>query len=278
MNNSESSVSDVNYDWLWKAIAAVLVPVAVAATPAIFAWVSNDRGVDNVIVKSAFDILEKDPQVFGESKTREWAVKVIERYSGVEFSDDARTELESGPLPISQTASNPNSWAPEEIEKWQIDARNVNNDKLLNLAIPELGVTETKGSASTPAIIKYNESIGSGRVLDDETPWNSQFMNWVVGQAGYAGTQSARSRSWENWGKPVQDETGEDLIAGCVAVLWRLKPDSWAGIVGIYLGDDSQGRMRVLAGNLFNKVDVGTFDKKRLITCRLSEDWEGPAQ
>lgn len=48
-------------DWIWKAVAAVLVPISVAGAPTLFAWVSQDRGVDQIIVESAFNVLELAP-------------------------------------------------------------------------------------------------------------------------------------------------------------------------------------------------------------------------
>lgn len=272
--SAKTPASDL--EWVWKPIAAILVPLAVASIPVTTAWLVSDRGVDRVIVDKAFGLLETEPSATGGPDLRDWAIRVIERYSKEIFSQQARQDLQNGPLAISQTATNANPGSVQEVEAAIAAAKLVNNAKLLEIAVKEFGVAEANDEVGNPRIAEYN--LSTGKELPEDVHWNSQFMNWVVGQAGYAGTNDALSRSWESWGKGSEAETGETVVPGCIAVMWRTSPDQWGGIVGLYLGPAASGGMRILGGNLFNRVDVATFPDERLLTCRLPEDWQGPAQ
>lgn len=86
-------------EWIWKPIAALLVPIAVAAAPTLFVWFSSDRRVDQIVVQSAFNLLDRPISANWSTGGREWAIRVIERYSGVSFSEAAREELLYVPLP-----------------------------------------------------------------------------------------------------------------------------------------------------------------------------------
>ena len=61
----------------------------------------------------------------------------------------------------------------------------------------------------------------------DETAWCSAFVNWVMKKSNCVGTNSARARSWEDWGKSSEPEIG------CIVVFQRYnKDDKGAGHVG----------------------------------------------
>ena len=88
----------------------------------------------------------------------------------------------------------------------------------LQIAFRELDadIREQPGAGShDPRILEYLEST---RVpsKDDETPWQAAFVNWVMKQAGYLGTDSGLARSWLTWGLPVAQP-----IRGCIAVFSR---------------------------------------------------------
>lgn len=266
----------------WKPIAAIAVPVAVAVSPAIYKYYTFDRGVDGIIAEQALQILRNDPDLDdndeisdAERGVRDWAISVIERYSQEEFPKDARELLQESASPISQTASNPEPLTQAELATALEAAAAVGNDTILKIAAKEVGVREVPGPGHNPRIAEYNQAMSlSFSPTDDDIPWNSQFLGWVVQQAGYTDfPNSAVSRSWEAWGQSSEDAIG-DWEIGCIAVAWRRSPDSGTGIAGIYIGDKDEQYVRILAGNVFNAVDATTIARERVTACRLPNDYE----
>lgn len=81
-------------------------------------------------------------------------------------------------------------------------------------AYNEIGVKEAAGASDNPRVVEYLKTTAI-KNSHDETPWCSAFVNWCCLQAGVPGTNSARARSWLNWGveiKPAQAETGDIVI------------------------------------------------------------------
>ena len=154
-----------------------------------------------------------------------------------------------------------------------------NNDKLLQIAAREVGVAEIPGPGHNPRIEDYNRAMSLPfPPTDNDIPWNGQFLGWVVKQAGYDEVpDSAVSRRWESWGQSSEDAVG-DWTVGCIMVAWRVNANAGTGIAGIYLGDKDDQNVRILAGNVFNKVDATTIPKKRVTACRLPSDYEPVAQ
>jgi uncharacterized protein (TIGR02594 family) len=73
----------------------------------------------------------------------------------------------------------------------------------LPIAKAEIGIRENaKPGEHTQRIIEYHKTT-MYKGTTDETPWCSSFVNWVMIQAGYRGTNSAAAKSWLNWGKPL---------------------------------------------------------------------------
>ncbi|MCE9601434.1 MAG: SH3 domain-containing protein [Gemmatimonadetes bacterium] len=75
-----------------------------------------------------------------------------------------------------------------------------------------------------------------------------QRVGWVAAkyvQAGHAGTDSARARSWLNWGKATKSPS-----VGCVVVLQR---DANKGHVGFFVSR-TPTHVRLLGGNQQNRV------------------------
>jgi uncharacterized protein (TIGR02594 family) len=74
----------------------------------------------------------------------------------------------------------------------------------MSIAKAELGVHEYAAPGKhNDRIIEYHaasENLRGKEVASkDETPWCSSFVNWVLEQAGYEGTQHALASSWLNW-------------------------------------------------------------------------------
>lgn len=69
-------------------------------------------------------------------------------------------------------------------------------DKILQIAVAELGQKEITGPQYNPTIINYAKEAGFTWVDDDETPWCSIFVNWVAKKAGLKASGKANARSW----------------------------------------------------------------------------------
>jgi uncharacterized protein (TIGR02594 family) len=129
-------------------------------------------------------------------------------------------------------------------------------DKILKVAIAELGQKEISGSDDNPSIVNYAKEAGFDWVDDDETPWCSIFVNWVAKKADLKPSGKANARSWMLEGINV-DAAPEP---GDVVVFWRGSPDSWTGHVGFFFGFSIDGeRVYCLGGNQGNQVSVSAY-------------------
>ena len=132
----------------------------------------------------------------------------------------------------------------------------------LDIAKGEIGEAEIPGDAHNPRIVQYHQET-SLKASDDETPWCSSFIGWVMMQAGLSGTGRANARSWLDWGEKL-----DHPVLGCVVIFWRGSKDGWQGHVGLYMGEDSRGRILTLGGNQGNKVSIAPYAKDRLLGYR----------
>ncbi len=138
-------------------------------------------------------------------------------------------------------------------------------DKLLQIAIAELGEKEISGPQDNPTIVNYAKEAGFSWVDDDETPWCSIFVNWVAKKAGLKASGKANARSWLLEGLNV-DTAPEP---GDVVIFWRGSPDSWLGHVGFFLGFSIDGeRVYCLGGNQGNQVSISAFSMDNVLGFR----------
>jgi uncharacterized protein (TIGR02594 family) len=72
------------------------------------------------------------------------------------------------------------------------------------IARAELDVREVPGINHHPRILAYHATTGAAPKTD-EAPWCSSFVNWVMREAGYRGTDSAGARSWIRWGTELTE-------------------------------------------------------------------------
>jgi uncharacterized protein (TIGR02594 family) len=79
-------------------------------------------------------------------------------------------------------------------------------------------------------------------------------------RAGFEGTDSARARSWLDWGKKVSTPR-----RGCIAVFTR---NVTQGHVGFYVGETAT-HVTVLGGNQGDEVNERPYAKDRLLGYRL---------
>jgi len=133
--------------------------------------------------------------------------------------------------------------------------------RFLAVARAEIGVKEIAGSQTNPRISEYHATT-TLQATNDEVPWCSSFVNWVVAKAGGRGTGSAWSHSWLQWGRPI-----DRVVPGCIAVFSR-GSDPKAGHVGFALQDDGT-HIHLLGGNQTNAVSVVRYPKSRLLSLRI---------
>ena len=134
-----------------------------------------------------------------------------------------------------------------------------------DIAQREKGVAEKKGTnANNPRILEYHRSttLPGNLARIDETAWCSSFVNWCVTRSGLTGTNSARARSWHQWGKKLRKPR-----PGCVVVLSRPNAGPKAGHVGFYAGETAT-KIKLLGGNQSNSVRITTYPKNRLLSYR----------
>lgn len=126
----------------------------------------------------------------------------------------------------------------------------------------ELGVKEKPGLAHHPRILEYLATTRiTPKLHQDETPWCSAFVCWVMEGCGIPSTRSAAARSWGRWGKTLTRPA-----PGCVVVLRRTDNPAH-GHVGFYLGHAGHD-IEVLGGNQRNAVSIQMYPEARVLTYR----------
>ncbi|MBE9526420.1 MAG: TIGR02594 family protein [Proteobacteria bacterium] len=172
--------------------------------------------------------------------------KLIELIATI-FSNDEK--VKTAKMKISNEKTK-----PEERKSW------------FNIAMKEIGVTEKPGRRNEKRVLEYHAST-TLRATSDSVPWCSSFVNWVMIQAGYPGTNNARARSWLEWGVEI-----DKPIPGCVVVFWRKSIDSKSGHVAFYVRESSNdGYIKVLGGNQSDQVKISTYPKEKVLGYFLPE-------
>jgi len=137
-------------------------------------------------------------------------------------------------------------------------------DKLIKIAISQLGQKEIKGGQHNMKTINYAKKAGFAWVNANETPWCSLFINWCAQEAELAGSGKANARSWLLVGLAVSNQETSDIV-----VFWRVSMDSWQGHVGIFLGFSQNGkRVYCLGGNQGNQVSISAYSIDTLLGFR----------
>lgn len=132
-------------------------------------------------------------------------------------------------------------------------------------AFAEVGTKEIEGAHHHPRVVEYHQCTGLG-ATDDETPWCSSFMCFVMQSAGIVSTRSAASLSWLRWGKEL-----DAPVRGCVVIFERIGADGLPipnrGHVALYVGENERC-VHVLGGNQRNQVAISPYRKDRVIGYR----------
>lgn len=140
------------------------------------------------------------------------------------------------------------------------------NLDLIATSLSIYGLTEVPGKADNPRIIEMAIEAGFQHdYLHDDVAWCSMDMNWVAMKAGYERSKALNARSWLNVGTPVNIL---DIQPGDVVVLWRDNPTGPFGHVGLYINEQDDKSVNLLAGNQGNRHCIETFPKSRIIGIR----------
>ncbi len=147
----------------------------------------------------------------------------------------------------------------------------VNKPNWIKIAEREVGVKEnTSKTEHNPRVIEYHATTGGFK--DDETPWCSSFVNWVMKKAGHGGTNSAAAVSWRNWGQKV-----DEPAYGAIAVIdWDGPGPGWKGHVGFVVGKQGSSIL-LLGGNQANAVNVKTFGTSKVVAYVYPSGFDIPA-
>ena len=128
----------------------------------------------------------------------------------------------------------------------------------MSIAEGEKGIKEITGiSSHTPRILEYH-AMTTLKAKQDEVPWCSSFVNWVMNRAGYPITRSAAAKSWMKWGREVP------LQYGCIVILKR----TGGHHVGFYTGETAN-TVYLLGGNQADAVNVRQYKKDLVLSARM---------
>ena len=128
----------------------------------------------------------------------------------------------------------------------------------MRIARAELGINEVSGSRHNPRILEYHAST-TLHAQSDEIAWCSSFVNWVLRQAGYRGTDSAAAASWVNWGVAGPMEEGAILVIRNASAANSSLTTS-GNHVG-FLVQETDTHYIVLGGNQSDQVKESRFRK-----------------
>jgi uncharacterized protein (TIGR02594 family) len=126
------------------------------------------------------------------------------------------------------------------------------------IAVGEIGVAETSGSAANPRILEYFTASRFWGTDDSggSNAWCASFVAWVMSQAGYdIATDAFRAKEWMNrWSGGTN--IGRPLY-GAIAV----KSRSGGGHVGFVMGlvPGTTDQLAILGGNQGDATNVTAY-------------------
>lgn len=134
--------------------------------------------------------------------------------------------------------------------------------KHLQIAFGELGQAEIVGISDNPRIVEYQKTTKTNiKSMSDEVPWCSSFVNWVLVQSGFKGTDMANARSFLSWGKSLDKPKIGDIV------IFSRGNEPWQGHVAFFL-DKSNGLVFVLGGNQSNRVGINGYQEGMVLGYR----------
>ena len=168
------------FDWLGllTKFLVALTPLAVALFGAMYSSALKEREVRAQFVEISLEILRQDTNSTAP-ELRAWATEVIDSYSGVRLSPEAREDLLRRPLIsyesalVFVTSEIPGSFESGGIEGGTIEIGGIEDSEVLGLKVREAGgelasrdrlgvgeaVTVARGSARVRIVLR---SVGDG--------------------------------------------------------------------------------------------------------------------
>jgi uncharacterized protein (TIGR02594 family) len=128
------------------------------------------------------------------------------------------------------------------------------------IAVAELGVHEdSRPGKHNARIVEYHKTT-TLKANDDETPWCSSFVNWVIIQSGRKGTNNALAKSWLSWGQSVTTPSlGVIVVIRKRTAGFSNATGSSTGFhVGFYVSSTSTS-VQILGGNQSDRVKKSNF-------------------
>jgi uncharacterized protein (TIGR02594 family) len=141
----------------------------------------------------------------------------------------------------------------------------------MRTAMNEMGVSEIPGPIHNDRVLEYHQStLYPPRTDDNDGPWCSSFLNWVMETSGLNGSNSARSLSWLGWGQSVSTP-----VYGGVGII---NYGEGKGHVGIIVGQTSDGKIVLLGGNQGDKVQLRSFLRSQIVDIRIPNGYVPPIE
>lgn len=133
-----------------------------------------------------------------------------------------------------------------------------------DVAKAELGVREnSKVNKHNARIIEYHATT-TLKAKTDEIPWCSSFVNWVITESAYKGTNNALAKSWLSWGVKVIAPVQGDIVVIKKKLSGSDKSTgSSTGYHVAFFDSKSATHIRLLGGNQRDKVKYSTFNLSR---------------
>jgi uncharacterized protein (TIGR02594 family) len=128
------------------------------------------------------------------------------------------------------------------------------------IAEAEVGVRENAAAGQhNKRILEFHKST-TLRATEDEVPWCSSFVNWVIEESGRAGTRSAAAKSWLNWGTDLATPRAGavTVIKKKVAGADKATGSSSGFHVGFFVSATAT-QLRLLGGNQSDSVKYSNF-------------------
>jgi len=127
-----------------------------------------------------------------------------------------------------------------------------------------LGVKEIPGPESNIRILDYAKYAGKSELPwmfydNDDIPWMSLFVAWVITQSGIHDLNLYVGESWLKFGVTLSEP-----IKGALTILKRPSDIRKDYVVGFYDGEDDE-RIYIIGGNIQNAVKKGAYKKEWLV-------------
>jgi uncharacterized protein (TIGR02594 family) len=129
----------------------------------------------------------------------------------------------------------------------------------MTIAEAEIGVRENAAVGQhNKRILEFHKAT-SLRATEDEVPWCSSFVNWVMVESGRTGTKSAAAKSWLNWGTEVSPRSGAVTVIKKKVGGADKATGSSSGFHVAFFVSATETHLRLLGGNQSDSVKYSNF-------------------